>query len=100
MFFERAYMAGLKPEEVWRATMVEVLRCINAYDKRVLQFFNLNTRMLAWQLTANMAEKGKMPSFDNFWNLEEKSDNELGEDLQTRANYMRAMLKKNGYLKN
>lgn len=100
MLRSKAYEAGLKPKEFYEATLKEVLGVIDAYDKRTLQHFNLNTRILAWYSIAPHVEKGRMPSFDSFLNHNEQEDtNAIGEDLQKRADFIRAKYRELGYLK-
>jgi hypothetical protein len=95
----KAYEAGLKPTEFYELTLREVLQMIDAHDKRTMQFFNLNTRIIAWYSLVPHVERGKMPSFENFMTSNGEDINTIGEDLQARAAYMRKMLIQNGYLK-
>lgn len=77
-------------------TLREVLEIIEAYDKRTLLHFNLNTRILAWYAIAPHVEKGKLPPFESFLNADEKSDSV--SDISKRAEFIRAKYRELGFL--
>lgn len=79
-------------------TLREILAVVDAYDQRLKDMFDWATRPIAWQIERAFSEK--QTPFESFWNEKESDVNKVGEDLHARAEYMRAMLRKNGYLKN
>lgn len=98
----KGYEAGLKPDEILEPdglTLKEVLAVIDAYDKRMMQHFNLNTRILAWYSLMPHYDRGKLPPFEGFLNSREGSEEQSFQDLGERAEYIRNLYKKMGYLK-
>lgn len=95
--FSRAYVAGVHPGEFYDLTLKEILFVVDAYDKRRIDFFNLNTRVIAWHSVAPHADKGKMPSFDNFLKIGEDGGKSV-QSISERAEYIRKIYKEKGFL--
>lgn len=85
------------PNEFYELTLKEVLAVIDAYDKRMMQHFNLNTRILAWYSIAPHVEKGKMPAFDTFLNANNEGTQDFS-DINERAEFIRKKYRELGYL--
>lgn len=90
-------MAGLKPQEIYEMTFKELMGVVSAYDQRMIEFFNLNTRVLAWHSVAPHIEKGKMTPFNSFLKIDTEEDKI--ESISDRANMIRQIYYEKGYLK-
>jgi hypothetical protein len=95
LLFKRAYMAGLKPAEVYGSTLRELLAVVDGYDEDRMNHFNLNTRIIAYYAAAPHVQR--MPPFEHFLKADQDSDSP--DYITERADFIREQYKKLGYLK-